>query len=73
MWLRDDLSYNQDTLKTLAENYYASSFQGNMSDEAYSQALRDWLNEQTGGLLQEQAEGIQLRLETVLALATRCV
>ena len=70
VWLRDDLSYNQDTLKTLAENYYASSFQGNMSDEAYSQALRDWLNEQTGGLLQEQAEGIQLRLETVLALAT---
>ena len=69
MCIRDS-SYNQDTLKTLAENYYASSFQGNMGDEAYTQALRDWLNEQTGGLLQEQAEGIQLRPETVLALAT---
>lgn len=70
VWLRDDLTYNQDTLKTLAENYYASSFQGNMSDEAYTQALRDWLNEQTGGLLEEQTQGIQLRPETVLALAT---
>ena len=70
VWLRDDLSYNQDTLKTLAENYYASSFHGDMGDEAYTQALRDWLNEQTGGLLEEQTEGIQLRPETVLALAT---
>ncbi len=70
VWLRDDLSYNQDTLKTLAENYYASSFQGDMGDEAYTQALRDWLNEQTGGLLEEQTQGIQLRPETVLALAT---
>ena len=32
--------------------------------------LRDWLNEQTGGLLEEQAEKIELDPQAVLALAT---
>ena len=30
------------------EQYRASTFYGKMDDPAYQQALRDWLNEQTG-------------------------
>jgi len=69
-WLRDDMSYFQETLDSLAKNYYASSFRGAMGTEDYNAALQAWLNEQTGGLLKEQAENIELNPSTVIALAT---
>ena len=70
LWLDEGISYNQDTLHTLADTYYASTFQGQMGDAAFTQALRDWLNEQTGGLLQDQIGELTLDRQTILALAT---
>ncbi|MBQ7144093.1 MAG: hypothetical protein IJR65_02915 [Oscillospiraceae bacterium] len=68
-WLNEQIDYRQDTLDKLAQNYYASSHAGQMGDPAYDQMLRDWLNEQTGGLLSQQAEGLRMNPKTVLALA----
>lgn len=48
VWLDEDISYNQETMQTLAESYYASSYQGQMGSEEYTQLLREWLNDQTG-------------------------
>lgn len=70
LWLRDDMGYSQETLELLAKDYYASSFRGKMGAAEYDQALRDWLNEQTHGLLAEQANGLEMAPETVLALAS---
>ena len=70
LWLRGGMTYSQEVLDTLARDYYASSFSGEMGSEAYNQALRDWLNEQTRGLLAEQAGGLSMEPETVLALAS---
>lgn len=70
LWLRDGFTYSQKVLDTLAKDYYASSFSGEMGTEEYDQALRDWLNEQTGGLLEEQAGQLSMEPETVLALAS---
>ncbi len=70
LWLREGVSYQQETLDLLAQEYYASAFQGTMGDEAYNEQLRDWLNEQTGGLLEEQVDSIALKPEDVLALVT---
>lgn len=70
LWLRDDFTYSQEVLDTLAEDYYASSFSGKVGTEEYNQALRDWLNEQTRGLLAEQAQGLEMDARTVLALAS---
>lgn len=70
LWLRDDMGYSQETLELLARDYYASSFRGKMGSAEYDQALRDWLNEQTHGLLAEQANGLEMAPETVLALAS---
>ena len=70
LWLRDGMTYSQDALDTLASDYYASSFSGEMGSEEYNQALRDWLNEQTGGLLRQQADGLSMDPDTVLALAS---
>lgn len=70
LWLNQDISYVPETMKILAENYYASSFQGEMGSEDFNKALQDWLDAQTGGLLQNQIHGLELKPETVLALAT---
>jgi len=70
VWLSDKLKYNENTLKTLADNYYASSFSGSMGDAEYNKMLQDWLNEQTGGLLEEQAGNVAMDPATVFALAT---
>lgn len=70
IWTREGSNYNQETLQRITDNYYASIFSGDTTDPAYSQALRDWINENTGGLLNEQAEGIELKPETVMALVS---
>lgn len=70
LWLSENVPFVQETLDTLAETYYASSYQGKMGSEEVNEALRDWINDQTGGLLEEQAEGLELDSDTVLALAT---
>ncbi|MBP3609126.1 MAG: serpin family protein [Lachnospiraceae bacterium] len=70
IWLKNGNDYNTDTLQVLAENYYASSFQGNMGSEEYNKVLQNWLNEQTGGLLKEQASTVGMDPETIVALAS---
>lgn len=68
IWLREGADFNQDTLKNITDNYYASMFSGDTSDPAYSQELRDWINENTGNLLEEEAEEIKLKPETLMAI-----
>ena len=70
VWLDDGVNYVQKTLDTLAQSYYASSFSGEMGSDSYNKALQNWLNEQTGGLLKDQASGLEFTPETVMALAT---
>lgn len=70
LWLNDDLSYIKKTMDTLTDYYYASSFSGKMGSDELDKALQSWINEQTGGLLEEQASGIEMRPDTILALAS---
>lgn len=70
LWLNDGLSYDSGTVKTLAESYYASIYQGQLGSDAMNQALRDWLSDQTGGLLEDQIQNMEMNAETVLALAS---
>lgn len=70
VWLSDDIEYNHDTMQLLSDNYYASSFSGDMSSESYSAAYRSWLNEQTGGMLKDQIGDSSFDDNTLLALAT---
>lgn len=70
LWLRDDFTYSQKVLDVLAKDYYASSFSGKMGSAEYDQALRDWINGQTNGLLAEQASQLKMDPRTALALAS---
>lgn len=70
LWLNEKCSFYKETLEILRDSYYASSYQGEMGSESFEKALHAWLNDQTGGLLSDQIDGIKLPPETILALAT---
>lgn len=70
LWLNEQVNYRQETVDALARYCYASSFRGEMGSVTLDKALQAWVNEQTGGLLKEQASGLHLDRETVLALAS---
>ena len=70
LWLSDKISFRQETMDALAKYDYASSFRGEMGSAAFNKALQDWIDQQTGGLLKEQASGLTMDQETILALAS---
>lgn len=70
LWLRDDMTYNMDTLDTLADSYYASSHRGTMGSPEYTTMFRNWMNENTGNLLADQIDDLELDAQTVLALVS---
>lgn len=70
VWLKDGMTYDRETLQNLANIYHAASFQGDLGSEEMNAMLRDWINEQTGGLLEEQTQNLQMDPQTVLALAS---
>ncbi len=69
LWLDRDLTYDRDTLNVLAEDYYASVYQGEMGSDSLNTAYRQWMNDHTGGLLQEQVSGMRLTEDLRCAIA----
>lgn len=70
IWLRNNSKYVNDTVNLLAEKYYASSFSGEMGSKEYNDLLHKWLNENTGNLLQDAANGVNFNPAIVFALAS---
>lgn len=70
LWLNEEVNFVQEMMDSLAEHYYASSYQGKMGSAEFDKALQSWLNEQTGGLLEDQVSNLEMDPETLLALAT---
>jgi len=70
LWMRDDVPCLKGTVKNLRDLFHASSFRGDMSDPLYTEAMRGWLNEQTGGRLADAVENVSLDPETMVELLT---
>ena len=72
LWLNKSSAntYRQSTAQRLADDYYASVFEGVMGSEAYNTALRTWIDDNTGGLLKEQAANEQFSKGDVLGLVS---
>ena len=70
VWLSKDLDYEKEALEILAQDYYCASYRGEMGTSGYNRALQTWINDQTKGLLKNQASGLAMDPETVLALVT---
>ena len=70
LWLRESVPFDQNTLGTLAEDYLASSFYGDTGSEEMSEALRQWTDGHTGGLLSDYTKDLRLTPDTVLAIVS---
>lgn len=70
LWLDQAYPYNQATADLLAKDYYASVFCGDLGSDEMNRSLQTWLNENTGGLLKEQASQVELDPNTAMALAS---
>ena len=70
LWLSQDLDYTRETMDTLARDYHASSYRGEMGSGEYNEALQSWVNENTGGRLEEQAARLKMNPDTLLALVS---
>ena len=70
LWTDKGYEYVEETVERIAKTYYASIFSGEMGSESYNEALRAWLNEQTGGLLSDQIKDLSMKDEDLLAIAT---
>lgn len=70
LWLQENYGFNPEITTLLAQNYYASVFQGDLGSQEMTDELRAWLDEQTGGLLKEQLKNVSMNPNTVLALAS---
>ena len=68
LWLEEGLIYNQDTMDNLSYHYYASIYEGDLGSKKINKAISAWLNNNTGGLLKDSADNINLSDETILAL-----
>lgn len=70
LWLGDGYPFRQSTVNTLADRYFASVFHGNLGTEDSNKQLQDWLNENTGKFLTEQAQQAKLSEDTAAALVS---
>ncbi len=70
LWLNEDVTFKETAIQNLVDHYYASVFQGEMGSEELNRTLHTWMNEETGGMLENQIDRIRLQKDTALALAT---
>lgn len=68
LWLDNSLEYTQSVMDDIAHHYYASIYQADLGTGSADRAIQTWLNNNTGGLLKDAVDGVQLDPETVLAL-----
>lgn len=70
LWLNDSVQFNKSTLQTVADNYYASSFKGDMTDKDFNKARQNWINKQTDGILEKSTENLKFDPQTVMSLVS---
>ena len=70
LWLDHEFPYRQETANRLAQYYYSSVFHGDLGTDSLNKQLQTWLNDNTGGLLKDQANNVKLSPNTVFALAS---
>lgn len=68
LWLDDMASYDQQVMQSLSYHHYASVYQHDLQSDMAGDAIRTWINENTGNLLRESAEKVQMDPNTLFAL-----
>lgn len=70
LWLNLGTEFDSDTINRLANDYFVSVYRGDMASEETLTSIKNWLNKQTDGLLEESADGLQIDPDTILMLCS---
>ena len=71
LWLDKDVEYVQEKMDSIAYDYYASVYQGDLGSEKTNRAMTNWMRNQTGGMLKDRTGNVQIDPEDqVLAIAS---
>ena len=73
VWLDNDneyVTFNEDKIKTVQDEYYASAFSGDLQSDDFIKVFRTWMNDQTGGSLKDMIDGIKITPETIMLIAS---
>ncbi len=70
IWLNENITFHQEIPDLLAKQYHASSYKGKMGSDELNKAFQDWLNDNTGHLLEEYAKNQKTEADTIMALAS---
>lgn len=73
LWITKGMGYDRTVMDTLAGDYHASVYQGELGSGKANRAIQSWVNNNTGGLLKQMSNGIDVSaqapaVDTVLAL-----
>lgn len=60
----------KEALGRLSGDHHASVYKGDMSDPAFTELFRDWMNENTGGLLEDQINEMELSPEDLMRIVS---
>ena len=71
LWLDDTFRFHQQAVDSIAEHFYASVYRGALESPEMNIALKNWLHEQTGGLLEQSINDLEpMNIETALVIAS---
>lgn len=68
LWLDDMVKYDQQVMRNLSYHHFASVYQYDLQSDAASDAIRSWINENTGNHLRDSVEKVQMDPNTLFAL-----
>ncbi len=70
IWLSDKVEFKTDTLSILKDDYFTSSYCGDVTDNDFFNTYKNWINTQTDGLLKNQVEGLKkFDSDTIFSIA----
>lgn len=70
LWINKGIEINPDAANRVAEEYFASVYRGDTASEETLTAMKKWLNDQTGGLLEDSVNNFTLSPDTVMSLCS---
>ena len=70
VWLQKETPYNQDTMNTLAAEYFASVYGVDFTSAVAGRAVADWIDNETAGMLKEHTQTLEFDPSTVMALVS---
>ena len=73
IWLADSLPIKQSCADILNNEHYASAFSGSFSDENYVNSFKQWLSDQTGGLLDKSISDINVISDITYAILSSTI